>query len=54
VELSSLKKLYLNSNKLSETIPESIGQLSNLMELNLGYNLLYGVVGELHFEISKA
>ncbi|KAB2597663.1 leucine-rich repeat receptor-like protein kinase [Pyrus ussuriensis x Pyrus communis] len=45
---SSLKALSLSRNQLSGTIPESIGQLSNLEQMDLAMNALQDVVSESH------
>ncbi|RXI08609.1 hypothetical protein DVH24_022753 [Malus domestica] len=46
---SSLKGLDLYENQLKGTIPESIGQMSNLEYMYLDMNALEGVVSESHF-----
>ncbi|XP_021810930.1 serine/threonine-protein kinase BRI1-like 2 [Prunus avium] len=51
---SSLKLLYLYANQLSGKIPESIGQMSQLKEIDFSTNSLEGVVSETHFsKLSK-
>ncbi|VVA35927.1 Hypothetical predicted protein [Prunus dulcis] len=51
---SSLKALYLDANQLSGKIPESIGQMSQLYEIDFSMNSLEGVVSETHFsKLSK-
>ncbi|XP_034205238.1 receptor-like protein EIX2 [Prunus dulcis] len=51
---SSLEVLYLNANQLSGKIPESIGQMSQLGNINFSINSLEGVVSETHFsKLSK-
>ena len=47
--LSSLRSLDLESNQINDTLPQSFGQLSKLESLNIGFNMLEGVVLELHF-----
>ncbi|KAK9910454.1 hypothetical protein M0R45_034415 [Rubus argutus] len=50
----ALKTLYLNTNQLSGTIPEGIGQLSKLEEIYVDNNHLEGVISETHFsQLSK-
>ncbi|XP_016652539.1 PREDICTED: LRR receptor-like serine/threonine-protein kinase GSO2 [Prunus mume] len=46
---SSLKWLNLSANQLSGKIPESIGQMSQLMKIDFSINSLKGVVSETHF-----
>ncbi|XP_060200165.1 receptor-like protein EIX2 [Lycium barbarum] len=46
---SSLSYLYLGYNKLTVTLPKSLGQLSVLEELYIHHNRLEGVVTESHF-----
>ncbi|CAL9005604.1 unnamed protein product [Prunus brigantina] len=46
---SSLGFLNLSSNQLSGKIPESIGQMSQLEEIDFSKNSLKGVVSETHF-----
>ncbi|XP_039165780.1 receptor-like protein EIX2 [Eucalyptus grandis] len=53
-DFKELEYLGLSSNKFSGTIPESIGQLSNLKKVHLGNNFLHGVVNERHFENLKS
>ncbi|XP_020977706.1 LRR receptor-like serine/threonine-protein kinase FLS2 [Arachis ipaensis] len=48
-QLQSLHVLRLDNNRLSGTIHEGIGQLSNLTHLNLGNNFLTGLITEAHF-----
>ncbi|PQQ01431.1 LRR receptor-like serine/threonine-protein kinase GSO1 [Prunus yedoensis var. nudiflora] len=51
---SSLTGLYLNANQLSGKIPESIGQMSQLEDIDFSINSLEGVVSETHFsKLSK-
>ncbi|CAL9007148.1 unnamed protein product [Prunus brigantina] len=45
----SLKYLYLSGNKLSGRIPETIGQMSKLEDIDFGGNSLEGVISEIHF-----
>ncbi|CAL8122906.1 unnamed protein product [Prunus armeniaca] len=50
----SLKDLRIRSNNLSGRIPESIGQMSKLETIDLGWNSLEGVISETHFsKLSK-
>ncbi|CAN6711049.1 unnamed protein product [Malus baccata var. baccata] len=50
----SLKDLYIPYNQLSGRIPESIGQMSKLENLDLGMNALEGVISDSHFsKLSK-
>ncbi|CAL8122882.1 unnamed protein product [Prunus armeniaca] len=50
----SLKHLNLEANNLSGRIPESIGQMSKLETIDLGWNSLEGVISETHFsKLSK-
>ncbi|XP_062027179.1 receptor-like protein EIX2 isoform X2 [Rosa rugosa] len=46
---SKLRVLYLDSNQLNGSVPESVGQLSSLEELYLSENSLSGVITEAHF-----
>ncbi|XP_065015452.1 receptor-like protein EIX2 [Musa acuminata AAA Group] len=46
--LSSLSFLYLG-NMLQGPIPESFGQLSELIVLDVGFNQLSGIVSDVHF-----
>ncbi|XP_020412261.1 probable LRR receptor-like serine/threonine-protein kinase At4g36180 [Prunus persica] len=46
---SSLKALHLDANQLSGKIPESIGQMSQLEDIDFSINSLKGVVSETHF-----
>ena len=46
---SSLRVLWLSHNRLSGTIPESLGKQSNLEILYIGGNLFKGVISEAHF-----
>uniref|UniRef100_A0A7N2MTJ2 Leucine-rich repeat-containing N-terminal plant-type domain-containing protein n=2 Tax=Quercus lobata TaxID=97700 RepID=A0A7N2MTJ2_QUELO len=46
---SSLRVLLLSHNRLSGTIPESLGKQSNLEILYIGDNLFKGVISEAHF-----
>ena len=46
---STLKRLYLNNNRLNGTVDKSNGQLYELERLNLGWNSLNGVIIEDHF-----
>ncbi|XP_060197055.1 receptor-like protein EIX2 [Lycium barbarum] len=46
---SSLSHLYLDNNKLTGTLPKSLGQLSVLEEFSISHNRLEGVVTESHF-----
>ncbi|KAF7147769.1 hypothetical protein RHSIM_Rhsim03G0185800 [Rhododendron simsii] len=48
-QFKSLKDLYLGVNSLSGPIPVSLGRCSSLERINLDYNLLEGVVSEVHF-----
>ncbi|KAL3535503.1 hypothetical protein ACH5RR_003964 [Cinchona calisaya] len=43
-QMGSLKKLWISENKFSGKIPESLGQLQNLVELNLDHNEFSGPV----------
>lgn len=45
----SLKDLDLSHNQLSGTVPETIGQMSQLEILNLSKNALEKVISETHF-----
>ncbi|KAF4361039.1 hypothetical protein F8388_016848 [Cannabis sativa] len=47
--LPSLEYLYLNNNELIGILPQWLGQLRNLSELDLSYNLLHGQLSELSF-----
>ncbi|XP_075663887.1 receptor-like protein EIX1 [Castanea sativa] len=46
---SSLRVLFLSANRLSGTIPESLGKQSNLERLYIGGNPFEGVISEAHF-----
>ncbi|XP_024199512.2 receptor-like protein EIX2 [Rosa chinensis] len=46
---NSLTSLYLSGNQLTGRIPERIGSLSNLEDLNVSMNSLTGVITEAHF-----
>lgn len=46
---SSLKELRLHSNQINGSVPDSVGQLSNLEILDISNNSLEGVVSETHF-----
>ncbi|KAM5573196.1 hypothetical protein ABKV19_012969 [Rosa sericea] len=46
---SKLRKLYLDSNQVNGSLPESVGQLSSLETLFLSRNSLSGVITEAHF-----
>ncbi|CAI0546276.1 unnamed protein product [Linum tenue] len=46
--LSALEVLYLHSNKMNGSIPESFGRLSELRDLNLIANSWQGVITEAH------
>ncbi|KAH7691847.1 Non-specific serine/threonine protein kinase protein [Dioscorea alata] len=46
---NGLNTLSLGNNKLKGTVPESIGQLSHLIKLNLSSNSLSGTLTESHF-----
>ncbi|XP_050157518.1 receptor-like protein EIX2 isoform X2 [Malus sylvestris] len=46
---NSLESLWLYGNQLSGRIPESIGQMSKLENLDLGMNALEGLISESHF-----
>ncbi|XP_062028807.1 receptor-like protein EIX2 [Rosa rugosa] len=46
---SKLRELYLFSNQLNGSVPESVGQLSSLETLLLSGNSLSGVITEAHF-----
>ncbi|KAM5554710.1 hypothetical protein ABKV19_022894 [Rosa sericea] len=48
-KFSSLKKLYLQGNRLTGRLPESIGQMSNLEDILLGENSFTGDISEIHF-----
>ena len=45
----SLRELWVSKNHLNWTIPISLGKLSNLEYLYLGYNALEGVISKAHF-----
>ncbi|RWR93790.1 LRR receptor-like serine/threonine-protein kinase RCH1 [Cinnamomum micranthum f. kanehirae] len=47
--LASMRELYLSNNNYSGTVPESLGQLSNLVSLKMSYNSLEGAISEAHF-----
>ncbi|KAM3734257.1 hypothetical protein ACB098_10G001700 [Castanea mollissima] len=47
--LSSLRSLYLESNQINGTLPQSFGHLSKLESLYISSNMLEGVVSEVHF-----
>ncbi|THG05713.1 hypothetical protein TEA_013395 [Camellia sinensis var. sinensis] len=47
--LSSLITLDLSNNQLNGTPPQSLGQLAKLERLYISYNLLKGVVYDIHF-----
>ncbi|KAM5573160.1 hypothetical protein ABKV19_012940 [Rosa sericea] len=46
---SKLRELYLDSNQVNGSLPESVGQLSSLETLFLSWNSLSGVITEAHF-----
>ncbi|EXB38815.1 LRR receptor-like serine/threonine-protein kinase GSO1 [Morus notabilis] len=50
---SSLKSLWLSSNQLNGTVPEAIGQLSQLEYLDISGNSLKGAISEAHFSKSS-
>lgn len=47
--LTSIRELYLSNNNFSGTVSESLGQLSNLVSLEMPYNSLEGAISEAHF-----
>ncbi|KAK4383669.1 Receptor-like protein EIX1 [Sesamum angolense] len=47
--LQNLTDLSLAANRLNGTLPESIGQLQELVVLDVSSNYLSGIVGETHF-----
>jgi Leucine-rich repeat (LRR) protein len=53
--LPSLSVLSIYENRLNGTIPETIGNPSELKHLDVGFNSLEGVVSEAHFlNLSKS
>ncbi|TYH09536.1 hypothetical protein ES288_A07G103700v1 [Gossypium darwinii] len=46
--LSSLRKLYLKGNRFEGPLPLSIGEISQLVLLDVSYNSLHGVISEAH------
>ena len=46
---NSLTKLLLDGNQMTGPVPKSIGNLSELLSLDLGSNLLKGEISEQHF-----
>ncbi|GMN68264.1 hypothetical protein TIFTF001_037324 [Ficus carica] len=46
---SSLKELSFFSNQFNGTVPESIGQLTQLEDLDISYNSFKGLISEAHF-----
>ncbi|CAL2253144.1 unnamed protein product [Prunus armeniaca] len=47
--LKCLQYLYLNDNYMNRSIPQSLGQLSALVELDLSFNSWEGNITEAHF-----
>ena len=47
--LSALRSLYLVSNQIIGTLPQSFGLLSKLESLYIDSNMLEGAVSEVHF-----
>ena len=49
-----MERLYLVYNKLNGTLPESIGQLAELVWFNIGSNSLQGTISKAHlFNLSN-
>ncbi|RWR93263.1 receptor-like protein 12 isoform X4 [Cinnamomum micranthum f. kanehirae] len=49
VRLASIREFYHSHNIFSGILPESLGQLSNLVGLKMSYNSLEGAISEAHF-----
>ncbi|GMN21230.1 hypothetical protein TIFTF001_051093 [Ficus carica] len=51
--MKSLKVLILRNNKISDTIPISIGQYENLTQLDLSFNNINGKIPDSLFNMSS-